>query len=364
MTKSLQITGLLRKCFEADKICIFYRGQFDDTFTDKLISLADMDVEKKAKKRISFLMYESFQNIVRHGNEEIGGKNDSLFGIRAVNPFSHIFSSNHINEKDKTFLEEKLNTLNTLNKEQIRILYTKVLEEGTLSAKGGAGLGLIEMAKKSEKPLQTKFKKLADNIFEFDLQIDMVIDGMGTEGELESSPMPIEENTAMYDLMQDNNMIFLYKGEFSDETISPMLNILEGNAAADTKQSVGYKIYHAAVELMQNVVRHSSSEEKDGIFAMNKGETGYFLCTGNYIGTDIKRLEEQVNELNALNKEELDKLYRTKLKASVSLPGNNAGVGLIDLRRSFMTPIEIKLTEDKKGNYLTIGIEIPFNNGK
>jgi hypothetical protein len=50
MTKSLQITGLLRKCFDADKICIFYRGNFDDIFTDKLVSLADLDVDKKAKK--------------------------------------------------------------------------------------------------------------------------------------------------------------------------------------------------------------------------------------------------------------------------------------------------------------------------
>ncbi len=362
MTKSLQITGLLRKCFDADKICIFYRGNFDDIFTDKLVSLADLDVEKKAKKRISFLMYESFQNIVRHGNDDISGKNDSLFGIRAVTPFSHIFSSNHINEKDKTFLEEKLGAINKLDKEQIRVLYTKVLEEGSLSHKGGAGLGLIEMAKKSEKPLQTEFKKLDDNIFAFNLQIDLIVDEIAN-AEQKNNPIAIEENTAMYDLMVDNNMIFLYKGEFSDETISPMLNILEGNTA-NTNQSIGYKIYHAAVELMQNVVRHSASSEKEGIFAINKTENGYFLCTGNYISTEAHLIEEHVKKLNGLNKEELDALYRKQLKASTLLPGNNAGVGLIDLRRSFMTPLEIKISEDKKGNYLTIGIEILFNNGK
>jgi hypothetical protein len=359
MVNGLQLISLLRKCFFEDKICMFYRGNFDDTFTDKLISLADYEVEKKAKRRISFLISESFQNIVRHGNDELSSKNDSLFGIRAVAPFLDIFSSNLINDKDRSFLEGKLNLINTLDKDQLKEYYLKVLEEGNLSKKGGAGLGLIEMAKKSQKPIQVEFKKLEDDIFAFNMQIDLIVDEEASPALLEN-PMVIGENTAMYDLMVENDMIFLYKGDFSEDTISPMLNILEGNTA-DKSNSFGYKIYHAAVEMMQNVVRHSSSaNDKEGIFAINKSEIGCFLYTGNYISGDVKKLQEHVKKINSMTKNELDMLYRQQLKASISLPGNNAGVGLIDLRRSFMTPIDIKFVEDKFGNYLTLGIEIPF----
>jgi hypothetical protein len=360
MIKGLQLISSLRKCFVEDKICMFYRGNFDDTFTDKLISLVDYDVEKKAKKRISFLMSESFQNIIRHGNDELSCQNENLFGIRALMPFLEIFSSNLINKKDKIFLEEKLNVINKLDKDQLKEYYTKVLNEGTLSRKGGAGLGLIEMAKKSQKPIQVEFKKLEDDIFVFNMQIDLIVDDQAS-ADLLDNPMAIEENASMYDLMADNNMIFFYKGEFSDETISPMLNILEGNTT-NSNNSIGYKIYHAAVELMQNVVRHNNTTVlKEGIFAINEGENGCYLCTGNYITDQGNDFEKLVNQINAMNKEELDALYRKQLKASVMHANNNAGVGLIDLRRTFMTPIQFKLVEDRIGNYLTIGIEIPFS---
>jgi hypothetical protein len=365
MSRNLQLITLLRKCFSGDKICIFYRGNFDDIFTDKLISLAEHEVEKKSKKRVSFLISESFQNIVRHGNNELSNNNDSLFGIRAVTPYSHIFSSNTITENEKNYLEEKLTFINKLDAEELKQLYLKVLEEGSLSDKGGAGLGLIEMAKKSKKPIQMDFKRLNDNSFSFNMQIDLIVDENESEGEKANQiPMTIEENTAMYDLMTDNNMIFLYKGDFNDETISPMLNILEGNTV-DTGNSIGYKIYHTAVELMQNVVRHSSDPNtKEGIFAINKTENGYFLCTGNYVKNEAKNIGSYIDKLNALDKQELNTLYRQQLKESVVVAGNSAGVGLIDLRRSFMTPIEMKFVEDKNGSYLTIGIEIPFTNGK
>lgn len=363
MEKNLQLIELLRKCFFEDKVCIFYRGQFDDMFTDKLISLAEYDFESKAKKRISFLMSESFQNIVRHGNNELGTKTDSLFGIRAVSPFSHIFSSNPITEQDKLFLEERLTVINKLNKEELKVLYTKVLEEGAISEKGGAGLGLIEMAKKSQKPIQMAFKELEAHTYAFNMQIDMIVDEKAAD-EILQNPMRIEDNTAIYDLMVTNGVLFLYKGDFSDETISPMLNILEGNTN-DTNNYIGYKIYHSAVEMMQNVVRHNSKKHaKEGIFAISKISTGYFLCTGNYLDTGDTDLHEYITQLNAMSKLELDVFYRKKLKESLLNDNNNAGVGLIDLRRSFMTPIAINVTEHKDGSYLTLGIEIPFINGK
>ncbi len=359
MVEDIKLISLLRKCFSEDKICMFYRGNFDDTFTDKLISLADYDVEKKAKKRISFLMSESFQNIVRHGNDEISDHTSSLFGIRALEPFLHIFSCNRVSSVDKLFLEEKLGLINSLDKDQLKAYYTQILSEGTLSKKGGAGLGLIEMAKKSQKPIQTEFRKSDNEVFAFNMQIDLIVDDQAVSGLL-GNPLAIEENTAMADLMTDRDMIFLYKGDFSDEVITPMLNILEGNTGEEG-DSVGFKIYHAAVELMQNVSRHGAKTEKrEGIFAIHKTENGYYLCTGNYMANQENELEKYVAGLNAMNKSELDALYRQKLKASVSIPNNSAGVGLIDLRRSFKTVLDFKLTEDKNGSYLMMGLEIPF----
>lgn len=363
MVEDLKLISLLRKCFSEDIICMFYRGDFDDTFTDKLISLADYDVEKKAKKRISFLMSESFQNIVRHGNDDFDSQIASVFAIRAVAPFLHIFSCNLVNMKDKLFLEEKLNVINNLDKDQLKAYYSQVLEEGTISKKGGAGLGLIEMAKKSQKPIQTAFRQLENDCFDFNMQIDLIINDQANS-DLLGNPMSIEENISIQDLITDRNLIFLYKGDFSDEIITPMLNILEGNTSYPD-DSVGFNIYHTAVELMQNVTRHALvTERKEGVFAIHKTEKGYYLCTGNYFTNHENELEKYFKKLNEMNKEDLDSLYRNQLKANVNLPNNNAGVGLIDLRRSLMTLLDIKIEEEQNRSFLMMGIEIPIDNGK
>lgn len=358
MGESIKLISLLRKCFVNDKVSMYYHGSFDDTFTHKLIALADYDIGKQAKKRVAFLMSESFQNIVRHGDDQMGNGNTSLFGVRGIEHFFHIFSSNLVNENDKSFLEDKLNFINGQDSGQLKDMYTKILNEGTLSDKGGAGLGLIEIARKSSSPIQTEFKKVMDDIFAFSMQIDFNIYDQAKESD---ESLDIQENIALYDLVLEHNIIFLYNGDFSEEVISPMLNLLQDNTG-NRSDSVGYRIYHAAVELMQNVTRHVSVKEakKDGIFALNKSKNGYYLCTGNYFDNDKKEIESYLNNINTMSKIELDMLYRSQLKASVKNSGNSAGVGLIDLRRSLMTYIEFKIGNDKLGNYLIIGIEIPF----
>ncbi|HIA36863.1 MAG TPA: hypothetical protein EYN89_09100 [Flavobacteriales bacterium] len=359
MAENLNVISLLRKYFENDRISMYYHGEFDDTFTDKLISLAEYDVTKKAQRRMSFLMAESFQNIVRHGDETLDSKITSLFGIRGVDPYLHIFSSNPVKEDAKLFLEDKLSVINTLNKDQIKEYYTKALNEGSFSQKGGAGLGLIEMAKKSQRPIQTCFKLIDEDVFAFGMQIDLLVD-YDADPEEQIEPIGIQENTNLHDLILENKIVFLYKGGFNNDIISPMLNILEHNT--DSHDSTAeFKAFHTAVELMQNVSRHGKKKDgvSNGIFSLAKTKAGYYLCTGNMIDNTGEELQNYVEMLNGLGKNNLDELYRKGLKKSVKIVGDFAGVGLIDLRRTLMTPLDIKIVKDAICTYLLIGIKIP-----
>jgi len=337
---------------------MYYHGDFDDTFTEKLISLAEYDVTKKAKKRMAFLMSESFQNIVRHGAGALENEMTSLFGIRGIDPYLHIFSSNLVKNDAKLFLEEKLSIINTLDKDQIKEYYVKALNEGTFSQKGGAGLGLIEMARKSERPIQTDYKKVTKDIFAFNMQIDLLVD-YSTDSELLDEPMDIQENTALHDLILENEIVFLYKGDFSNDIISPMLNIL-GQNTKDKDSTAEFKAYHTAVELMQNVSRHGLKEKDkcEGIFSLNRTNDGFYLCSGNRIDNSGEDLERYFTKLNGLGKEELNEFYKNGLKNSIKVSGDFAGVGLIDLRRTLMEPLDIKIGEDSISKYLMIGIKI------
>ena len=361
MTDKIALIDILRKCFTGDKISMNYHGVFDDAFTEQLIALAESDVEKKAKKRMALLISESFQNIVRHGDSEIEGCEKSLFGIRGIDRFLHIFSSNSVSKETKEFLEEKLDEINKLDKEELKALYAEALENGTISSKGGAGLGLIEMARKSERKIQKQFKKINDELFAFYMQIDLAINET-PENEIQAEPISIKENEIIQELITKHEIVFLYKGDFSSDTMNPILTIMNQNTTDETGKSIGFKIFHSSVELMQNIVRYGAEIDgkKEGIFSLNKTPNGYYLCTGNYINGNSENFEKFIADINKQEKPELDQLYRTKLKQSVLNEENSAGVGIIDLRRSIMTTLDVAKGIDSNGTYLMIGIEIPY----
>jgi hypothetical protein len=349
----------LRKCFNRDRISMYYHGDFDDTFTDKLISLSEYDIAKKAKRRMAFLISESFQNIVRHGNSSLTGTADNLFGIRGIGAYLHIFSSNLVDENTKNFLGDKLSEINVLDKDQIKAYYKQALEESSFSDKGGAGLGLIEMARKSLNPIQTSFVPMGNGVYSYNMQVDLLVEDVPEE-EISDDLLNIEENTALHELIIKENIVFLLKGNFSDDLVSPMLSVLEQNTNAKN-DSVGFLIYHSAVELMQNITRHARlvNEKKEGIFFLTSTEKGYYLCTGNHIEGNGEAVMAHIDRLNTMDKAALNELYRSQLKASLKDESDHAGVGLIDIRRITMSPLEAKVGTDANGNYLVVGIEIP-----
>ena len=75
-------------------------------------------------------------------------KSEDHFIIRASNPLSN-------NLADK--LEERLNVLKSLNRSGLMEAYKKTITNGTFNEKGGAGLGLLEIAKISALPLKYSF---------------------------------------------------------------------------------------------------------------------------------------------------------------------------------------------------------------
>ena len=66
-------------------------------------------------------------------------------------------TGNYILKENSNGLKEKLDDINALNKEELRVLYKSVLNEGEMSEKGTAGLGMIDIARKSGNKLEYSF---------------------------------------------------------------------------------------------------------------------------------------------------------------------------------------------------------------
>ena len=120
---------------------------------------------------------ECFQNIIRHGEDAVPADiisfSTGMFMTRNIGGAYSITSANLIENGRVRLLEKQLSKINSLSKDELKTLYREILYEGEVTGKGGAGLGLIEMARKSGEKLEYSFEQVDDAYSFFYLQIKL-----------------------------------------------------------------------------------------------------------------------------------------------------------------------------------------------
>jgi hypothetical protein len=92
--------------------------------------------------------------------------NDGIFMIGKDEKGYFLVSGNFIYNNEIPILEAKINYVNSLDKTDLARLYKTKLQMTTLSDRGGAGLGLIDIARKSGQSLEYHFSQV-DNAISF-----------------------------------------------------------------------------------------------------------------------------------------------------------------------------------------------------
>lgn len=124
------------------------------------------------KKKVYSAMVESLENIYKHqdiisGDSEYHPKFSLLLNHKE---FSLFISNSLLNTKIKP-LKEKLDRVNSLNKKGLKELYKLTILSGDVSLKGGAGLGIINIAKVSENKISYKFETINDQYSYFTINV-------------------------------------------------------------------------------------------------------------------------------------------------------------------------------------------------
>ena len=358
----LQFYQILRK----DSLCFVYHGDFSDGITEKIISLSEHSIDNtqemaKIKNKVSLLIVECFQNIVRHGNETHTKTNRTvsfpgLFSTRNSQGSVYIASANLIENKQIENLKEKLEKINHLDKEQIRELYSEILAKGDISSKGGAGLGLVEMARKSGNPIEYSFENVTDKHSSFYLMLKM----QGLVPTSSEKNISMEQIKHLHDTMRKENILMVYKGDFSQDTIIPLLKMIEDNLNKQMEElNVKKKLYFILVEILQNISKHSLEQNgvREAIFMIGKSGQKYTICSGNLVDTaSAEKIKNKINQINSLNKEELKSLYKKTLKEGASTE-KGAGLGIIDIARESSEKLVFDLIpEDENSSFYSLSV--------
>lgn len=178
MEKSLNYIFDLHKILSDKNIILVYEGEFTQEITKSVLSMAEKNMETLheevgIKKKVFNVMVECLQNICKHSEEYSDFSEEfstAIFMIgKEANEYT-ITSGNIIFNNKIDNLKSKLDQINSLDKEGLKELYKATLSSSELSEKGGAGLGFIDMARKSGQKLLYDFEKVNEEISFFSLQ--------------------------------------------------------------------------------------------------------------------------------------------------------------------------------------------------
>jgi len=127
-------------------------------------NIAFQEQELLTKKKVYNIIVESLENITRHSEVEEKQLHLSLFLLGKTDKDYFVVSGNYIYNNQIDNLKKMIDQVNDLDKDSIKKVYRDILAEGKISVKGGAGLGIIDMAIKSGNKLEYKFVPVEENI--------------------------------------------------------------------------------------------------------------------------------------------------------------------------------------------------------
>ena len=90
----------------------------------------------------------------------------AIFMIGKTGPEYTILTGNYILSENVEKLKTNLDKINSIDKEQLKEYYKEILNNDEFSEKGGGGLGMIDIARKSGQKLNYNFLPV-DNIYSF-----------------------------------------------------------------------------------------------------------------------------------------------------------------------------------------------------
>lgn len=336
-----------------DDLSFIYLGQFDNTVLGMATELWKGYMAKSAdtegqKNKVSFLMIESFQNILRYGlsgrpDDETSGE---IFVVRRKNNSYYITSGNYVDNSKIGYIKQKLEMVNSMTADELKQIFVETLTNKQLSKEGGAGLGFVEMIRKTKEKLDFKFVPIDDNhsFFYFQLRLKCGID--------DSEPISIDRTEYIKKIMEDHHKFIAVKGDFDRNAVNQILMMAENNIAVlDPQLTTQRKVYHIMVEMIQNISKHAKVSDKGarvGLFSIGKAGTQFTLTATNRIKcSEIQTLKAYIDNINNKDQQALDDYYRHILRNGHDDLDVVSGLGLIDIVRESKFGIKYMFDNEK-----------------
>lgn len=369
----MELSQRVREIMMEDRLMFIYRGVVTNDNSEVLLLLLEKEMERSelgfvGRKRLFMFVLESLQNVSRHSNGQVGDMMSLVVYSKKDDGYT-VSTANVISRDDEPELREQLKLLNTLKPKEIRELYREKLSTTRFSSKGGAGLGLIEMAKKTGNRLDYDFIKIDDSSLYFVLSKS--VDSGGTGSNEEGGPVDFSGKNIyrLEKMMAENNIAMVWSGHLSSDIEKQVLSFTETKMSEeDIDVKARRRVFSIMVESLQNISNFNPGyeiEEELGMpIAMIMSERkGMRLITGNLIKNSmIVSMEDKLKTVNSYDKSGLKELYRTFL-ANEDFKAEHTGImGLIDIARKSGHKLEYQFDEvNDEYSYYVLSVLVDTN---
>lgn len=154
-----------------------YEGGITDTSISNLLDLAELKIKqegltKSTERRLFKILVETLQNAYLHLDNSSDQKDDGIrFSLSRDNYSYTVSSGNYVSRNEEGILRTLLDRFNRMSLAELKNYYLSKLSKGKLNPNGGAGLGFVDIIRKSGKKISYSFKPVNKDYSYFSLQV-------------------------------------------------------------------------------------------------------------------------------------------------------------------------------------------------
>lgn len=167
---------------ERKNIMLSFKGELTSDLLTSILQIIENKLDRfgetsKVKKRMFNILVECLQNLHHHvemppDNADSSTPSAIVMIAKNVTGYS-VLTGNFVLTDNADVLKNRLEEINAMSKDEVKALYKSVLADGKMSAKGGGGLGMIDIARKSGEKLEYGFIPFANGSSFFSLNVQV-----------------------------------------------------------------------------------------------------------------------------------------------------------------------------------------------
>lgn len=165
-----------------DGILYCYSGPFTRGIVEEIGEMMRRKIEKETNSmntsmKVFSVFVEQVQNIMNHSDGKIQDSDEEASyseGIAIIGKAGDDYFTlcgNLVDISKKEVIENSILEINKLDKAEVKQLYKQKLKNDELKVGKGAGIGLLDIARKSNEPLKYHFQDVDDKYVFFSLYV-------------------------------------------------------------------------------------------------------------------------------------------------------------------------------------------------